>query len=285
MAIDFQIPLKEGAVLRCSHFPAQTPGTSKSLIVIAHGYKGFKDWGMFPHAADYLSRNHEVVTFNFSHNGIGDETDQFTELEKFAVNTYDRELSDLNSLIAHLQNDPQFRGLPLFLLGHSRGAGVCLVHALDHPGQVCGVISWNGITNLDLFSDKQKEEMRHAGRSYVLNGRTGQQMPLDRVILDDLDLQRNRYDILGRMASSHFPVVLIQGSEDSAHLRKGSAELIKRRPDISWIQIQGGNHTFGTVHPFQGFTEPFSEALQATQSFITATVGATSSPHHDGKQE
>ncbi|RCX16203.1 alpha-beta hydrolase superfamily lysophospholipase [Fontibacillus phaseoli] len=288
MAIDFQIPLKDGAVLRCSRFPAQSPGTSKSLIVIAHGYKGFKDWGMFPHAAEYLSRNHEIVTFNFSHNGIGDEPDQFTELEKFAVNTYDRELSDLNSLIAHLQSDLQFHGLPLFLLGHSRGAGVCLVYALDHPGQVRGVISWNGITNLNLFSDKQKEEMREAGRSYVLNGRTGQQMPLDRVILEDLDSQRDRYDILGRMAlgsGSDFSAVLIQGSEDGAHLRKGSAELVKLRPDISLIQIQGGNHTFGTVHPFQGFTESFSEALQATQSFIAATVGASSSPHHDGKQD
>lgn len=276
MPIDFQVPLENGDVLRCSRFPAQS--TPESLILIAHGYKGFKDWGMFPYAAEFLSRSNEVVTFNFSHNGIGDKADEFTELDKFAKNTYDRELSDLAELVNYLKADEQLRPLPLFLLGHSRGAGVCLIHALDHPGQVSGVISWNGVTNLDLFTDKQKDEMREFGRSYVMNGRTGQQMPLDKIILDDLNLQHERYDILGRMAhGSQFPAVLIQGSEDGAHLREGSAELVRLRPDISWIQIQGGNHTFGTVHPFQGYTEPFTEALKATQAFISATVNPSSS--------
>ncbi|MBQ4900806.1 alpha/beta hydrolase [Paenibacillus sp. Marseille-P2973] len=287
MPIDFEIPLNGGHLLRCSRFPAQEPAGPAALIVIAHGYKGFKDWGMFPHAAEYLSRHHEVITFNFSHNGIGSQPEEFTELEKFAVNTYDRELTDLDELITYLQSDPSYAGLPLFLLGHSKGAGVCLIHALDHPGQVQGVISWNGITNLDLLSDKQKEEMTRTGRSYVVNGRTGQQMPLDKIILDDLDRQRERFDLLGRMArGSDFPVILIQGSEDGAHLRKGSAELVSLRPDITWIEIPGGNHTFGTVHPFQGFTEPFHAALEATLSFISKISGnAPSSHRHSGEQE
>ncbi|MEF2966158.1 alpha/beta fold hydrolase [Paenibacillus sp. M1] len=271
MPIDFQLPLEGGHLLRCSRFPAQAE--PQSLILIAHGYKGFKEWGMFPPAAEYLSRSHEVIAFNFSHNGIGDRPDEFTELDKFAVNTYDRELSDLAELAAFVRADEWLGRLPLFLLGHSRGAGVSLIHALDHPGQVRGVISWNGITNLDLFSDQQKLEMRESGRSHVMNGRTKQRMPLDKIILEDLERQRERYDLLGRMERSRdFPVVLIQGSEDGEHLRQGSAELVRRRPDIEWIRIPGGNHTFGTVHPFQGFTEPFTAALQATLDFISNTV-------------
>lgn len=274
MSTDFQVQLDGELVLKATRYPAQSDAP-KGIIIIAHGYKGFKDWGMFPYAAAYLSRQHEVVAFNFSHNGIGDDPLQFTELEKFAVNTYDRELSDLAALIRYLQADMQKadRHLPIFLIGHSRGAGVCLVHALDHPDSVNGVISWNGVTNLDLFSDQQKEEMRRNGRSYVLNGRTNQQMPLDVVIIEDLEQQKERYDIIGRLSRhKDFPVVLIQGSEDGAKLRNGSEQLVRLRPDIQWIQIAGGNHTFGTVHPFTGPTPQLTEALEATLAFILNTT-------------
>lgn len=114
---NFEIPAGEDAVLRCSHFPAQE--APKSLIVIAHGYKGFKDWGMFPYIATTLSQDHEVITFNFSHAGIGEDLLHFTELEKFARNTFRRELKDIEILLSYLSQHPKFGSLPLFLLGHS----------------------------------------------------------------------------------------------------------------------------------------------------------------------
>lgn len=272
MPTDFQIPLESGVLLRCTHFPAQQ-NPAVSLIIIVHGYKGFKDWGMFPYAAEQLSQKHEVITFNFSHNGIGEDPFEFTELEKFAINTYGRELADLDVLIRYLHREERFRELPLFLIGHSRGAGDCLVYALDHPGEVNGVISWNGVTSLDLFTAQQKEEMRAKGRSYILNGRTNQQMPLDIVILEDLERQKERYDILKRLASGpKFPLVLIQGSEDGAHLRQGSAKLVSLRPDVDWVQIPGGNHTFCAVHPFKGTTPQLEQALQASLAFISAQI-------------
>lgn len=270
MPSDFMIPLEDGYTLQCTRFPAQEQAAS--LIIIAHGYKGFKDWGMFPYAAERLSQKHEIITFNFSHNGIGDNPFEFTELERFAVNTYERELADLTALIRHLQQEKQLRSLPLFLLGHSRGAGVCLVYALDHPDTVAGVLSWNGVTNLDVFTDEQKREMRDNGRSYVTNGRTGQQMPLDVVILDDMDKQQARYDILNRIKDASFNIALIQGSDDSIHLRRGSSQLVQIRPDIPWIHIPGGNHTFNAVHPFQGTTPPLEEALRASLLFISQTL-------------
>ncbi|MDF9843326.1 MULTISPECIES: alpha/beta fold hydrolase [unclassified Paenibacillus] len=263
---NFELPAGEDAVLRCSHFPARSK--AKSLIVIAHGYKGFKDWGMFPYTAAALSHEHEVISFNFSHAGIGEDLQHFTELEKFARNTYNREIKDMELLLSYLSQHHKFGALPLFLLGHSRGAGDSLLYALDHPDEVAGVISWNGITDLDLFTGEQKQEMRTLGRSHVLNGRTGQQMPQDAVILEDLERQAERYNILERMKSASFPVVLIQGTDDSARLRQGSEQLTRLRPDISWVQIAGGDHTFCTVHPFAGATPQLEQAIAASEAFI-----------------
>ncbi|KAF6573929.1 alpha/beta hydrolase family protein [Paenibacillus sp. SEL3] len=254
------------AVIRASWFPSKN--TAKSLLIIAHGYKGFKDWGMFPYIAEALSMDNHVVTFNFSHNGIGEDLENFTELEKFARNTYSREQEDLELLLSNLRARHEFRELPLFLLGHSRGAGSCFVYALDHPGEIAGVISWNGVTDLDLFTLPQKEEMRAKGRSYVENARTGQQLPLDAIILEDLEQNRQRFAIVDRLANSQLPAVLIQGTEDSKRLREGSALLTSVRPDIEWVQIQGGNHTFNTVHPFQGGSLPLDQAITETRRFI-----------------
>lgn len=266
MPRNFELPAGEDAVLRCSHFPAQ--GKARSLIVIAHGYKGFKDWGMFPYVAGALSNEHEVISFNFSHAGVGEDLQHFTELEKFARNTYQREIRDMEILLSYLSQHHRFGSLPVFLLGHSRGGGVCLLYALDHPGEIAGVLSWNGITNLDLFTGEQKREMREKGRTHVLNGRTGQQMPLDAVIIEDLEQQAERYNLMERMKQARFPAVLIQGSEDGEHLRRGSETLNRLRPDIEWIRIPGGNHTFGTVHPFAGPTPPLDMAIAASREFI-----------------
>ena len=54
------------------------------VIIICHGFKGFKNWAFFPVLADYLAQSGYIaITFNFSRNGIGADLQNFTELEKF----------------------------------------------------------------------------------------------------------------------------------------------------------------------------------------------------------
>ncbi|WP_068614245.1 serine aminopeptidase domain-containing protein [Paenibacillus tuaregi] len=266
MPIDFNIRLDEANLLRCTRYPSKE-ARPQSLIILAPGFKGFKDWGMFPYVAEQFSRQHEVITFNFSHNGIGESPTEFTELDKFAVNTYDRELRDLEALHTYIRQDPSLSALPLFLIGHSRGAGVCLVYGFDHPRTLAGVLSWNGLTKLDLFNEQQKKEMREQGRSHVVNARTGQRMPLDVVILEDLEQQKDRYHIMNRIGLADFAVALIQGTED--HLLEGSRKLVEANPHIPWILIEGANHTFNTTHPFQGASRQLKDAINASELFIS----------------
>jgi pimeloyl-ACP methyl ester carboxylesterase len=295
MSIPFRIVMGEDRIIRGDYMAAKSQ-TADGTLVICHGFKGFKDWGMFPYAADLLADQVNVVRFNFSYNGVGEDLLEFTELDKFAVETYSRDLEDLDAVVDLIESgdlrlvvgsnvdhagsypfhagdrkekrDSSTSSEPLFLLGHSRGAGVCLVYALDHPGAVAGVVSWNGITHVDLFSEKDKEVMRENGRTFTMNGRTKQNMPLGVEILQDMELNRERYDIKGRITGAAFPIVLIQGTEDTQRLRDGSAELVKLQPAVEWKQIPGGNHTFGAVHPYQGETEPLRQAIAETKSAI-----------------
>ena len=80
------------------------------LIIFAHGFKGFKDWGGFPYLCAKLAGDgFAVLSFNFSHNGVNNSSPMdFTELDKFAENTHSIELNDIKTVIdnaAVLAND------------------------------------------------------------------------------------------------------------------------------------------------------------------------------------
>ncbi|HBI02964.1 MAG TPA: hypothetical protein DDY49_02920, partial [Paenibacillaceae bacterium] len=113
--------------------------TKKPVVIICHGFKGFKDWGMFPRAAGYLAQQgYVVITFNFSGNGIGEDMESFTELEAFGHNTYGQEQDDLAFLIGKVKQG----GVPfsdhmdeskIALIGHSKGGGAAIMYASSHP--------------------------------------------------------------------------------------------------------------------------------------------------------
>jgi pimeloyl-ACP methyl ester carboxylesterase len=254
-----------------------------------HGYKGFKDWGFFPYAAGRLAEDFDVVSFNFSHNGVGDQPLEFTELEKFAMNTYSMEQDDIGEVVQHVRGGT----LPLIgesgqssvsgpntsklvLLGYSKGGGGAIIYACDHPGQVDAVVSWNGITDVDLFTEEQKRDMTAGGRAYVENARTKQLMPLDRCILDDMEANRSRFAIVERVKSCRVAVGLVQGTEDSRRSREGSERMAQSNPLVRWIRIQGGNHPFGASHPFRGPTESLDEAIAQTRAFLQETLQGNS---------
>jgi pimeloyl-ACP methyl ester carboxylesterase len=276
MPYPFQIKLDESRVVRGDLYPSRQ--VAQATLLICHGFKGFKDWGMFPYVADQLAEKLDVVTFNFSHNGIGESFTEFTELEKFSRQTYSTDLEDLHALIEHIRQQQlplHCCSTPLFLLGHSRGAGVSLIYAFDHPETIQGVISWNGITNVDLLSEEMKAEMRQTGKTYIVNARTKQKMPLDRVILDDLLQNADRFDIIGRAKTSTVPVLLVQGTKDYDRLLSGSQDLVDANPTVQWEKIEGGNHTFQTLHPFQGPTSELSKALEVTRAFIDQQINGS----------
>lgn len=74
----------------------------RPAVVIVHGFKGFKDWGMFPPLAERLARAGFVaVSLNLSGSGV-DSAGEFSYPERFARDTFSAGLDDVAVVIAAL---------------------------------------------------------------------------------------------------------------------------------------------------------------------------------------
>lgn len=65
-------------------------GEKLPLVIFAHGYKGYKDWGAWNLMAEkFAESGFFLVKFNFSHNGTTVENPtEFGDLEAFGNNNF-----------------------------------------------------------------------------------------------------------------------------------------------------------------------------------------------------
>ena len=117
---DFTLHSDEGLPIRGNlHLPPKM----RAIVLVVHGFKGFKDWGFFPWVAERLAAQRlAVCRFNMSRSGIGDDPESFDRLDLFADDTYSIQLADLAVVANYIRQ--QLPTLPIVLLGHSRGGAV-----------------------------------------------------------------------------------------------------------------------------------------------------------------
>ncbi|PWV97382.1 alpha/beta hydrolase family protein [Paenibacillus cellulosilyticus] len=268
----FAWELEPGIMLR-GDVRVYADGERKPVIVLIHGFKGFKDWGMFPYVAQRLAgQEYAVVTFNFSHNGVGAGGTEFDELDKFARNTHTLELRDLGVVIGAIQDgrmplSQEMDADRVMLVGHSRGGGDCVLYAAEYPEDVKGIVSWNGIADCNLFSDEFREQVLEDGVGYVANARTKQQMPIAASFFEDLTLNQERYHIVKRAASLQMPALFVQGDADTPRLVEGYHRLQEEAPQHRYVLLLEVDHTFGTKHPWVGTTLALEKAIVLTRGF------------------
>ncbi|MFQ5550600.1 MAG: alpha/beta hydrolase family protein, partial [Gemmatimonadales bacterium] len=124
-------------------------GSGRPAIVIAHGFKGFKEWGFFPFLADRIARaGFTAVSFNFSGSGVGEDGESFSEPERFSRNTYSNQVADLAIVTTALSYKTLIGGLAvptaLGLVGHSMGGAACALYVARHS-DVAALVTWSGI--------------------------------------------------------------------------------------------------------------------------------------------
>ncbi len=229
------------------------------LVIFAHGFKGFKDWGTHNLVANYFAENgYRFLKFNFSHNGTTpDKPLDFADLIAFSDNTFSMELDDLNTVIDFACNGSSIpRANGVYLIGHSMGGGIGIVKTSEDK-RIKKLITMAAVSSFyDLWPKAAEEQWRLQGIMYVTNSRTNQQMPLKTTLLFDLDKHPGRLNILAKAAEITQPWLIVHGDEDKGVPLKQAKQLKKAQPNAELLIIKGGDHTFGGSHPYAGNTLP-----------------------------
>ena len=91
-------------------------------MIVAHGFKGYKDYGMFPRiAAELAGRGFISHRFNFSHSGMTADTETFGRPDLFEKDTLNKQVADLQSVIEGVSCGVLAgQGFPIVIFGHSR---------------------------------------------------------------------------------------------------------------------------------------------------------------------
>jgi pimeloyl-ACP methyl ester carboxylesterase len=245
----------------------------RNAIVVVHGFKGFKDWGFFPHLADRLARaGFTVVSFNFSGSGVGPDGQTFSEPERFGHATFGGDLTDLGAVVAALAAG-ELAGVPaptaLGLFGHSRGGGVALLHARANPA-ARAVVTWAAIGTTHRWGPETVERWRLQGRLPVTNQRTGEVLPLYPDVLDELEADgAGRFDIASAGAALRCPWLQIHGAVDETVPLREARELWERSGRRSQLMVlPHGSHTLGARHPWGGMTLELERAFDETVAWF-----------------
>jgi len=276
MSKNFVLITSQNEKLRITTYGFDNAGNIPCIILV-HGFKGFKDWGFGPYIGKFLSENgFFVITFNFSHNGVGDSLTEFTELDKFADNTFSLEINELNELIsAYLKGEfCEVKNTKIGLLGHSRGGAISLLTASEN-NSVNAVATWSAVSKLDRYSDRQKEKWREKGVFEVLNTRTKQVMKLNVSLLEDIEKNwSDKLSIQKDVRGLNKPLLIAHGKQDLA-VSFSEAEQLFDWADKSLTElypIEATGHTFDIKHPFEGSNEKFDGLLNKTIEFFKGNL-------------
>lgn len=232
-------------------------GRVKPAVVFCHGFKGFKDWGPFPAWGRALAKAGFVaVHFNFSYNGVSpDAPTEFTELDRFASNTYTRELDDVQAVLDAVADgtlpEAPINASEIGLMGHSRGGGIAILQAARED-RVQALATWSSVsTFLGRFTESQVDDWETQGYTEVVNSRTGQVMRLNRVLYDDALEHRDALDILAAARTIEAPWLIVHAKDDESVRFEAAERLADANDDAVLLPAEGG-HTFGGAHPHDG---------------------------------
>ena len=245
------------------------------LVIFAHGYKGYKDWGAWDlMAKKFADAGFFFVKFNFSHNGttLNQPTD-FADLEAFGNNNFSKEMSDYDEVLNHFYNDSKIDQDKVAIIGHSRGGGITVIKGFEDD-RVKAVVALAGVSNFKYRFPSQDrfEEWKTEGVMYSENKRTHQQMPHYFQFYEDFEKNERRFDI--QYAAQHLekPLLIIQGTNDEA-VKDKEAHLLNewcKRSDL--VMLENANHTFGAKEPWTEDQLPANLEIATTNmiNFLSA---------------
>ena len=259
-----EIPTGDGFAVRGDLYTR--PGEKRpGIVVLCHGFKGYRDWGFFPFVAGRLTEvGLTALAIDFSFNGtfpppkdgvlslLERMRTPYVRADLFRRNTIRRERSDLETVLRAIARDGLGGRIdsasPVGLFGHSRGAVVATLTARENDA-VAALCTWSCPVHPDHFTAAQKARWRQSGEYAFTDARDGTRLALSTDYLDDLEAHRDAYDVLRRVADLQTPHLIVHGEADLV-VRVGEARALheaeKELHDKRLLIIRTG-HTFGVT--------------------------------------
>ena len=251
--------------------------TNLPIIIFCHGYKGFKDWGAWNlMAKQFAEAGFCFIKFNFSHNGgTVEQPIDFPDLEAFGNNNYTKELDDLETVIDWVFNYPDLQKIAntnsISLLGHSRGGGITLIKA-EEDSRIKNVISLASVSDFGsrMTALCNLETWKQTGVTYVVNGRTKQQMPHYYQFYEDFKANEEHLTIKRAVSNLKIPHLIIHGNNDTSVLMDEAEHLHLWNPHSELQIIDGADHVFGASHPWKkkGLPNHLNEVVKMGLDFL-----------------
>jgi len=252
------------------HLPAAAGPAA--VVLLAHGFKGFADYGFLPLLAERIAdTGRAVVRFSFSHCGITDETATFDRPDLFERDTFGNQIDDTLALIAataagRLPGADRLDGDRIGMVGHSRG-GVTAVLATGATDAIRVVVTLSA-PDRPLHDGQMRAQILAEGRIASPSGRTGEMLYVGRAFIEDLDAAGDRYDMVKLLGEFDRPFMAAHGQADETvdyHAAERLAAAHIHGPTRLTI-VPAAGHTFDFKHGQAGSTE----ALDAVSAEVTA---------------
>jgi len=257
--------------------PRNPDAPNAGVVIIAHGFKGYKDYGMFPAIAHAFAIAGFIAhRFNFSHSGMTNDIETFARPDLFERDTWNKQVFDLQQVFDAVNSGALTgQGLPIIVLGHSRGGMTALLWAgrrANLPGaQPAGLIPVSAPARPFLFSPDDQKLMMKQGYLETPSSRTGQVLRVGKAYLEEQLADPEGHDVLKQTARINCPMLIIHGEDDpSVHVKSAHEIAAAAGGNAEVLIIPGADHVFNTPNPFppEGAPSPqLAAMLEAATRF------------------
>lgn len=261
--MDWSIPVDGVAgrsILGTTHLPE---ASTQGVVLLGHGFKGYKDYGFIPWLSQHLCDAGCVVhRFNFSGSGMEHGHGRI-DPDAFHGDTWNRQVEDVLALMGAIASDrlPGGPG-PVLLMGHSRGGVTSLLSSGRHAGDdvmssLRGVATLAAPSGCLSMTPEEQAELLSTGGLDSPSNRTGQVLSVGRGFLQEQLDDPEGHDVLTQARRIRVPVSVIHGMEDDAVPAGAARELCSALGDGATLHLlEGGNHVFNVSNPFPLDEEP-----------------------------
>jgi len=244
-------------------------------VIVAHGFKGYKDFRMIPAIAAGLCRAGFVAhAFNFSHSGMTANPNTFERPDLFELDTWNKQVFDIQCIVeAIARGQLAGTGLPYVLLGHSRGGVSATLFAgrqtaASQLPKPAGVVTAGSPDFACGMSDTEKEELRAKRYLESPSARTGQILRIGLQWLTEQEADRDAHNVLDNVRKIECPLLVVHGENDETVNVGSAVSIADAAANARVARIKNCNHVFNAPNPPPPDVREIPELAQAIDEIV-----------------